>query len=50
MPAVPEIPRLLKVAMPEEAVAVVVPTSVPPALIVAVTTALDPVTVFPPES
>jgi hypothetical protein len=46
VPTVPEIPRLLKVATPEDAVAVVVPIKVPPALIVAVTTAVDEVSVF----
>ena len=45
--AVPLIPKLLKIATPEEAVAVVVPTNVPPGLIVAVTTADEFVTVLP---
>jgi hypothetical protein len=45
--AVPLIPKLLKVATPEEAVAVVVPTNVPPELIVAVTIADEVVTVLP---
>ena len=43
----PLIPKLLKVATPEEAVAVIVPTNVPPELIVAVTTADEFVTVLP---
>ena len=38
VPAVPVIPRLLNVATPLEAVAVVVPTSVAPELTEAVTT------------
>ena len=45
VPIVPSTPRLLKVATPEDAVAVVVPTNVPPELIVAVTTADEAVTV-----
>jgi hypothetical protein len=45
---VPSIPRPVKVATPDDAVAVVVPIS-KSALIVAVTTALDE-TVFPLES
>ena len=51
VPAVPEIPRSLKVATPLEAVAVVVPTSVAPALTEAVTTVeLSIVTTLLPES
>ena len=42
-------PKLLKVATPDEAVAVEVPTKVP-LVTVAVTTALEVVTVFPAES
>ena len=41
VPTVPLTPRLINVATPSDAVAVVVPTKVPPALIVAVTTADD---------
>ena len=41
----PSTPRLLKVATPEDAVAVVVPINVPPELIVAVTMAEEAVTV-----
>jgi hypothetical protein len=40
-------PTVLNVAMPLEAVAVAVPTTVPPVLTVMVTTALLPVTVLP---
>ena len=46
----PLIPKLPNVATPEEAVAVAVPTKVPPVLIVAVTTSEDDVTVLPIES
>jgi hypothetical protein len=46
----PLTPRPVKVATPEDAVAVVVPTSVPPELTVAVTTADEDVTVLLPES
>ena len=51
VPAVPEIPRLLNVATPLEAVAVVVPTSVAPALTDAVITVeLSFVTTLLPKS
>ena len=51
VPAVPVIPRLLNVAIPFTAVAVRVPTSVAPALTVAVTTvALSFVTTLLPKS
>jgi len=43
-------PTVLKVATPLDAVAVAVPTTVPPLLTAIVTTALLPVTVFPPAS
>ena len=48
MPIVPSSPKPVNVARPEEAVAVVVPTSDPPApeVIDAVTTAVDEVTVL----
>jgi len=50
-PAVPVITRLVNVATPATAVAVVVPESVPlPEAFETVTTAVDVVTVFPPES
>ena len=51
VPILPSTPKFVKVATPtpEDAVAVVVPTRVPPALTVAVTTAEDDVTVLPPE-
>ena len=49
--AVPVIPRLLKVATPDDAVAVVVPTSVPPEEMVAVICVeLSLARTFPPES
>jgi hypothetical protein len=41
---------LLNVATPDDAIAVVVPINVPPELMDAVTTALDAITVFEPES
>jgi len=50
VPAVPETPKLLNVAIPDEAVAVVVPTNVAPLLTVAVTTTPDDMTVLPPLS
>jgi hypothetical protein len=50
VPIVPSTPKFMKVATPEDAVAVVVPTNVPPALTVAVTTAEDEVTVLLLES
>jgi hypothetical protein len=50
VPIVPFTPRPVKVATPEDAVAVVVPTSVPPALTVAVTSTDEMVTVLLPES
>jgi hypothetical protein len=43
-------PTVPKVATPLDAVAVAVPTTVPPAFTVIVTTALLPVTVLPNES
>jgi len=43
-------PTVLKVATPLDAVAVAVPTTVPPLLTVIVTTALLPVTVLPDAS
>ena len=46
----PSTPKPVKVATPEDAVAVVVPTNVPPALTVAVTMAEDVVTVLLLES
>ena len=46
VPIVPSTPRLLNVATPEDAVAVGVPTKVPPALIVAVTMADEEITVL----
>ena len=46
----PLIPTVLKVATPLDAVAVAVPTTVPPLLTVIVTTALLPVTVLPDAS
>ena len=46
VPTLPSTPKPLNVAMPEEAVAVVVPTNVPPALTVAFTTAVDEVIVL----
>jgi hypothetical protein len=46
VPTVPSSPRFVKVATPEDAVAVVTPTNVPPALTVAVTTAEDEETVL----
>ena len=45
VPTAPLAAKLLKVATPEEAVAVAVPRSVPPELIVAVITAEEAVTV-----
>ena len=51
MPAVPVMPRFVKVATPEDTVRVVVPTSVPPAEIVAVATDVESeVTVLPSAS
>ena len=50
VPIMPSTPKLVKVATPEDAVAVVVPTNVPPALTVAVTIAEDVVTVLLLES
>ena len=44
-PTTPSTARLLKVAIPDDAVAVVVPINVPPELIVAVITADEAVTV-----
>jgi hypothetical protein len=41
---VPEMPRFEKVATPPDAVAVTVPTKVPPALMEAVTTVVESVT------
>jgi len=43
-------PTVLNVATPLDAIAVAVPTTVPPVLTVIVTTALLPVTVLPRES
>jgi hypothetical protein len=51
VPDVPESPRVVKVATPEEAVAVAVPTRVPPAETVAVITVVESVvTVLPAAS
>ena len=50
MPILPSTPNPVKVATPEDAVAVVAPTSVPPTLTVAVTTSDDEVMVLPAES
>ena len=46
----PSTPKPVKVATPEDALAVRVPTRVPPELTVAVTWAVDDVTVLPLES
>ena len=46
VPILPSTPKPLNVAIPAEAVAVVVPTNVPPALTVAVTTTSDWVTLL----